>query len=106
VDLDEYSVGAPADLPAGRTEFRVRNTGSIQHQLVILRTGLDPGELPVRDAEVRTHAPGVTLVKQTKRIKAGRSLEVTARLRPGSYVLICNVPGHYQSGMRTALKVP
>ena len=104
VTLDEYSVDAPADAQAGRIEFTVRNTGSIDHELVILRTALDPGDLPVKEAEVQTRGPGVELVRETPRIKAGGSRRLVARLAEGTYVLICNVPGHYQSGMRAPFR--
>jgi uncharacterized cupredoxin-like copper-binding protein len=104
ITLDEYSIEAPAEAAAGRIALTVRNAGSIAHELVILRTRLAPGELPVEDAEVRVHRRGVELVKQTPRIKAGKSRMLEVRLRPGSYVLICNVPGHYQSGMRAPFR--
>jgi uncharacterized cupredoxin-like copper-binding protein len=31
--------------------------------------------------------------------------EVNLTLKPGSYVAICNLPGHYASGMRAAFTV-
>jgi uncharacterized cupredoxin-like copper-binding protein len=30
---------------------------------------------------------------------------LTVDLAAGSYVLLCNLPGHYESGMRTAFDV-
>ena len=38
-------------------------------------------------------------------ISAGVSRKLVLDLPAGHYVLICNVPGHYQLGMRTALTV-
>jgi uncharacterized cupredoxin-like copper-binding protein len=45
------------------------------------------------------------LVKQMINISAGRSTTLSADLAPGRYVIICNVAGHYQLGMRAELQV-
>jgi len=105
VTLDEYSVEAPADAESGRVTFDARNVGEIEHELVVLRTALRPDRLPVNDAEVQTGAPALDLVRKTSRIKSGDSRRLIVRLSPGPYVLICNVPGHYLSGMRASLRV-
>ena len=38
-------------------------------------------------------------------IGAGRVAALTLDLTPGSYVLLCNVAGHYQLGMHAPLRV-
>jgi uncharacterized cupredoxin-like copper-binding protein len=38
-------------------------------------------------------------------IAANRVTTLSADLAPGNYVIICNVAGHYQLGMRAAFKV-
>jgi uncharacterized cupredoxin-like copper-binding protein len=35
----------------------------------------------------------------------GKSASHTLMLKPGAYVYICNVPGHYAAGMRGTLTV-
>ncbi len=44
-------------------------------------------------------------MKQIKSIAVGKVATITADLQPGSYLIICNIAGHYQLGMRAALKV-
>ena len=44
-------------------------------------------------------------MKQVKSLGVGKVSVVTADLAAGNYVVICNVAGHYQLGMRAALKV-
>jgi uncharacterized cupredoxin-like copper-binding protein len=83
----------------------VRNLGAIPHSLAVLQTSRDPGELPVEDSEVQTDARGIREIGTTDEIDAGGEETLTVRLRPGSYALICNVPGHYQSGMYAGLRV-
>ncbi len=106
VDLDEYTldVGSAA-AESGRVTFNARNVGRIEHELVVLSTTLEPDKLPVKDGEVQLSAPGSFVAGKTGRIQSGRSATLGVTLRTGSYVLICNVPAHYQSGMRAGLRV-
>ncbi|HYZ92357.1 MAG TPA: hypothetical protein VFA34_08180 [Actinomycetota bacterium] len=104
VRLKEYSIEGPAGAPGGPVTFRIDNDGRIDHEFDVIRTDRLPQDLPVKDASVQTGAPGVELVGKTARIKAGSSATLVVRLRAGAYVFICNVPGHYQSGMRTAFQ--
>jgi len=45
------------------------------------------------------------LIKQVKSLPVGKVEVVTADLAAGNYVIICNVAGHYQLGMRAAFTV-
>jgi uncharacterized cupredoxin-like copper-binding protein len=38
-------------------------------------------------------------------LKPGADGELKAKLVPGSYVLLCNIKGHFQAGMRAMLTV-
>jgi uncharacterized cupredoxin-like copper-binding protein len=103
--MAEYTVEAPGEAAAGSVTFLVRNLGAIEHSLAVLQTSHDPDDLPVEDSEVPTDARGVREIGSTDGIDAGEEAMLEVRLRPGSYALICNVPGHYQSGMYTGLRV-
>lgn len=106
VDLEEYSLDVgSASAASGRVTFNTRNVGQIEHELVVLRTTLNEDKLPVRDGEVQTSARGLTVAGKTGRIRSGRSETLAVTLRAGAYVLICNVPAHYQSGMRARFRV-
>jgi uncharacterized cupredoxin-like copper-binding protein len=96
----EFSLGAPRTIPAGETTFRVTNEGAAPHELAILKT--DTGaNLTVRDG--RAEEPG--LVDRTAEMAPGSDATLTVTLEPGRYVLICNLPGHYQGGMWADLTV-
>jgi uncharacterized cupredoxin-like copper-binding protein len=86
---------------AGRITFAVRNDGSLPHEFVVLRTDRPAKGLPVR---------GGKAVEQGRRgrlsqIAISGSRRLTLSLRPGRYVLICNLLGHYQAGQAAALRV-
>ncbi len=73
----------PATAKAGSVKFVIKNEGTIEHNFVIK-------ELNV---EVATSIP------------PGQSKEGSITLKPGTYTLICNIPGHEEAGMKTTLKV-
>lgn len=105
VTMGEYTVEAPEEVEAGAVTFNVRNLGAIDHELVILRSTRPADKLPLEENEVQTEARGVEEVGSTDGIDPGEEAGLTVRLGRGRYALICNVPGHYQSGMYTSLRV-
>lgn len=111
VTLQEWAVVPAEDsAPAGDVTFSVTNDGPEDiHEFVILRTDLDPGDLPVdSDGVVDEEGGGIEVVDEIEDIPVGETMEVTATLEAGSYVLICNVwsedegEAHYSMGMRAA----
>lgn len=106
VTVSEWAVEAvPSSVTAGRVDFQVRNEGTVAHELVVVRTDLPPDLLPVVGGVVDPTDPRVMVVAATEAIGPGASSGFGAELDPGSYVLICNLPAHYQAGMRTAFTV-
>ncbi|MBA3691350.1 MAG: hypothetical protein H0W82_08075 [Actinobacteria bacterium] len=102
IELDTHS------LKAGSTTFSVDNAGPSTHQFVVLATDLAPDSLPVSEGfgnPVDEKGKGVTLIDKIKDISVGCSASLTLDLDSGNYVVICNLPGHYASGMYAPLKV-
>lgn len=99
VDLKDYSITVtPGRIAAGTIRFGIRNLGAMEHQFDLIKTDLAADKLPVDGGTAKAKEAG--LVKQVKGIGVGRVATVTADLAPGHYVIICNVAGHYQLGMR------
>lgn len=92
---------------AGAVRFQVTNGGPSDHELVVLRTDLPAEGLPLvaDNSKVDTEAVGITEVVEIPPFAAGGSASQTVRLDPGSYVLICNLPGHYALGMHAPFTV-
>jgi uncharacterized cupredoxin-like copper-binding protein len=102
VTLDEFSVKAsPKTITAGKIKFAVKNSGSDEHELVILKTKTAASKLKVSGGRARVSGE----VAEIEDIAAGKSKSKTITLKKGHYVLICNLPGHYQQGMRADLTV-
>lgn len=103
--LDEYSIEpSPVAVESGEVVLRARNTGSISHQLIVLRTEADPGELPVAGGVVVLPARGVRELGRVDLVSPGAAPELRVQLPAGAYVLICNIAGHYGSGMWAPLR--
>lgn len=93
----------PATAKAGTVKIGIRNSGTMAHEFELIKTDLAADKLPVDGAQAKAKTDG--LVKQILNIGVGKTAVVTADLAAGHYVIICNVPGHYQLGMRADLTV-
>jgi uncharacterized cupredoxin-like copper-binding protein len=104
VDLKEYAIALSVpSVKAGLVKFGIRNNGTMVHDFDLIKTDLAFDKLPIDGGSAKAKADG--LVKQMINIAANRSTTLSADLAAGNYVIICNVAGHYQLGMRVSLKV-
>ncbi|MBC7644948.1 MAG: cbb3-type cytochrome c oxidase subunit I [Thermoleophilia bacterium] len=98
-----YVKPAPVSVAAGTVTFAVRNAGSMPHLLVVLKTDTPAAELPQGDGGLAKETGRVAAVEQ---MAPGSPIQyVTLDLKPGKYVLLCNVPGHYSLGQYAAFTV-
>ena len=95
----------PASAPAGSVTFNVENVGTVPHNFNIVKTDLAPDALPVDSSKFQVDETQVDVIEKSSDLDAGNSESVEVALDPGSYVLFCNVPAHYTSGMHTAFTV-
>ena len=99
VTLKEFSVvAAPASTRAGAVTFDVSNTGALPHEFVVVQSDLPPASLPQKDQK----AVDETVVKVVARLAefdGGKRGTLAANLTPGKYILLCDVPSHYETGM-------
>jgi uncharacterized cupredoxin-like copper-binding protein len=83
----------PASITAGKVTFKVKNVGTLDHELVVLKTTTAPAKLKVKnDRAVETGRVGKIVVKK------GKSATLALTLKNGKYVLLCNVKAHYKAG--------
>jgi uncharacterized cupredoxin-like copper-binding protein len=100
VTLDEYHLAlSQSSASAGKLTFKVHNGGREKHEFVILRTQLDPGSLPEQAGKVNEDSPGVEHVDELDGVDAGKDRDLTIDLKPGTYIFVCNIPGHAHQGM-------
>jgi uncharacterized cupredoxin-like copper-binding protein len=102
--LGEYFIKLnKPSVPEGQVTFSVSNDGKIKHEFVILRTNRAPGDLPLKGGEANeeiSESPG-----EIPGIASGKKKSLDVILKPGKYVLLCNLPGHYKAGQYTGISV-
>ena len=104
VTMKDYRVELSVDtVKAGTVKIGIKNAGGMEHSFELIKSDLPFDKLPVDSGAAKAKEDG--LVKQVKSLGVGKVSVVTADLAAGNYVIICNVAGHYQLGMRAALKV-
>jgi uncharacterized cupredoxin-like copper-binding protein len=107
IRMDDYSFSPKdATATAGRVKITAPNDGKVVHELVLLKTNRDPGSFEVSGGEVDEKAleeSGAKIPGEIADVPPGKSKTMTVDLTPGNYVMICNLPGHYQRGMYGSL---
>lgn len=99
--LTEMSISTGyAYFPAGQVTFDIRNIGKVTHELVVIRTDVAPGLIPI-DATSPDKASEVGAVGEADDLAPGTSATLTLTLAPGRYAFICNEPGHFAAGMHS-----
>ena len=81
----------------------IRNVASMEHELKVIKTDVAADQLPIDGATAKASEQGK--VGEVLNIAGGASRKLVLELAAGKYVFLCNVAGHYQLGMRTALEV-
>jgi uncharacterized cupredoxin-like copper-binding protein len=103
INLDSSSASS------GKVTFHVTNNGPSTHEFVVFKTDLPEGNLPTKKEKgaviVNETGPGVTHIDEIPGLNKGDSKDLTVDLKPGKYVVICNLPTHYQLGMHAAFTV-
>jgi uncharacterized cupredoxin-like copper-binding protein len=102
-----------ATVASGTTSFLATNFGSRSHELVILPlpdsqiVGTRPigGDGKIDEAGSLGEASNTCGEGTGQGIVPGATSWVTINLTPGRYELVCNLPGHYASGMYSQLSV-
>jgi uncharacterized cupredoxin-like copper-binding protein len=112
---DYFFKPANVSLPAGTVAITASNVGKVIHEIILFETDMNPADFPVsgsRADEAALEKKGALVHLQHRIISTARPKERdeiaaepggTAKaiyeFTPGKYVMICNIPGHYQAGM-------
>ena len=96
----------PTKVKAGRVTLEaVNRSKDLVHEVLVVPAPSDGMELPYDTnintiIEKRVHSLG-----EISELKPGSRGKLTLNLKAGTYLLLCNQPGHYKSGMSTKLVV-
>jgi uncharacterized cupredoxin-like copper-binding protein len=90
---------------AGEVILKVTNSSKdTVHEMLVLPVPTD-GKLPYDEKEAKFDEDKAGSLGEVEELDPGKSGELTLRLKPGKYVLSCNVANHFANGMWTTLTV-
>jgi hypothetical protein len=104
----EWAIGVDIDeIRSGPVRFTFANTGTIVHEMLIVKTEIPVGGLPVDPSSQRfsEESDQYEVVDEIPEYEPGTIGDLTLDLAPGAYQLVCNLPGHYANGMAVAFHV-
>ena len=91
---------------AGSIKFDVTNWSRMMvHEMLIVAVDDPSTPLPYDYNAAKVPETEVKVLGDTSELQPNLSREVEVTLAPGTYLLICNVAGHYAAGMATPLRV-
>jgi uncharacterized cupredoxin-like copper-binding protein len=102
----DFHIQAPRQVRAGEVRLRLENEGPDTHELIVVRQV--PGQaIPLRSdgLTVDEEALEGRTVATFEGVERGGSHDELVVLKPGRYLLLCNMAGHYLGGMHTTLVV-
>jgi uncharacterized cupredoxin-like copper-binding protein len=104
VDMEDFSLdAAPGTHTTGTVTFTIRNGGPSVHAMTIIRSDVAADALPVENGLIPEGQ--VDVVDEETDIPPGADATLSTTLDAGSYILVCNLPAHYESGMYAAFTV-
>ena len=93
-------------VPAGEVTFNVTNTSKqMVHEMVISPIKDTNTQLPYDKAGEKIDEDAAGHLGEVSELEPGKKGALKITLKPGSYLLYCNIPGHYVLGMWTVLTV-
>lgn len=109
LDMSKATMGitaTPAVAKAGKITFKVKNSSKDTiHEMIVMYRANSKDPLPYIADENRVDEDKAGDKGEVSELDPGASGSLTVDLKPGKYVLICNVPGHFVSGMWTEFTV-
>jgi uncharacterized cupredoxin-like copper-binding protein len=101
-DTVQFLTVEPLTVKAGAVTFTFRNSGTRQHEMIVLKTDEGFDKLAVGADNKVSEDKSVGEVSETE---AGKTVTKTLDLAAGKYVLVCNIEKHYAQGMRSEFTV-
>ena len=108
-DMSKATMGisaTPGTVKAGRVTFEVLNSSKDQiHEMIVAKLADSNKPLPYIADEQRVDEDKEGDLGEVSELDPGKSGALRVEMKPGTYILYCNVPGHYVTGMWTMFTV-
>ena len=108
-DMSKANMGiklSKTKVPAGKVNFEVTNTSTVLvHEMVVAPIEKVGEPLPYDANADRVLEDEAGHLGEVAELEPGKSGALTLDLKPGEYLLYCNVPMHFSGGMWSVLTV-
>lgn len=108
-DMAMAMLGVKADVttvPAGKVTFVVTNgSKDIVHEMIVSPAPADGKLMPYMADMLKVDEDGAGHLGEVSELEPGKGGALTLDLKPGKYVLFCNIPAHFMNGMWTEITV-
>ncbi|MCB1492538.1 MAG: hypothetical protein KDJ77_12220 [Rhodobiaceae bacterium] len=106
-DMSKASMGVKAStdkVPAGEVTFEVKNSSKdLVHEMIVSPLTSADEKLPYDTNGGKVDEDAAGHLGEVAELEPGQSGALRINLKPGSYILFCNIPGHYMGGMWTTI---
>lgn len=93
-------------VPAGEVSFVATNkSADYIHEMIVIKVTHPNAALPYVAADQKVDEDAAGHLGEVAELDPGASGTLTLALEPGTYMLLCNVAGHYMAGMWTTITV-
>ena len=94
----------PGTVRAGEVTFLVANDSkAVVHEMILAAIADPTKAMPYIENENRVDEDRAGDLGEVSELEPGKSGSLTVTLKPGTYLLYCNIPGHYLAGMWTVI---
>lgn len=97
---------SPAFARAGEVTFKVvNNSRDLVHEMIVVKLKDETTPLPYVAADGKVDEDAAGHLGEVSELDPGKSGSLTLNLDPGTYMVFCNLPGHYMAGMWSTITV-
>lgn len=95
-----------ASVPAGDVTFNVHNSAMTEeHEMVLIKLKSANDQIPYNTAKHRVDESKLKSLGEVSDLKPGKDGQLKVKLAAGNYLLLCNIKGHFEAGMKANFTV-
>lgn len=93
-------------IQSGEVVFNVANHAMTEeHEMILVKLTSADQKIPLNTTKHRVDENELNTLGEVADLKPSDTGTLNVTLKPGSYLLLCNIKGHYEAGMWTRLTV-